>query len=118
MSDSDNSDISDIDQAPVVKTRRKQAADDVIQVNGANADGQLSGRRRKLTIHRSDADDGDRAVFVGINGYGYHIPRGKTVEVPDEVIEALNNAVVTRYSSGKDGKVVAMDAPRYAFTVL
>lgn len=117
MSDSEVSDISDINEVETKpKTRAQRAREDVQAINAANVDNPKA-KRRNLVIHQSDAEDGDRAVFVGVNGYGYHIPRGKTVSVPEEVIEALNNAVVTRYTSGKNGQVTAMDAPRYAFSV-
>lgn len=113
MSDSEVSDISDIDTQPV-KTRRQKAQEDVAAIK---ADKPAEGQRKTIVIHQSDTDGGDKAVFVGVNGVGYQIPRGKPWDVPVEVIEALNNAVVTRYSSGKDGTVVPMNAPRYAFSV-
>lgn len=30
-------------------------------------------------------------IFVGVNGRGYYVPRGKSVEVPPEVAEVLQN---------------------------
>ncbi len=30
-------------------------------------------------------------IFVGVNGKGYYVPRGKAVEVPPEVAEVLKN---------------------------
>lgn len=30
-------------------------------------------------------------IFVGVNGKGYYVPRGKSVEVPPEVAEVLRN---------------------------
>lgn len=30
-------------------------------------------------------------IFVGVNGKGYYVPRGKAVEVPPEVAEVLRN---------------------------
>ena len=30
-------------------------------------------------------------IFVGVNGRGYYVPRGKSVSVPPEVAEVLKN---------------------------
>lgn len=30
-------------------------------------------------------------IFVGVNGKGYYVPRGKSVQVPPEVAEVLRN---------------------------
>ena len=30
-------------------------------------------------------------IFVGVNGKGYYVPRGKSVSVPPEVAEVLRN---------------------------
>ena len=37
--------------------------------------------------------DGDANVFVGINGKNYIIPKGKTVQVPNEVAEEYHRAM-------------------------
>lgn len=35
----------------------------------------------------------DKSFYVGINGKGYNLPRGKRVMVPPEVAEEVNRAV-------------------------
>lgn len=37
-------------------------------------------------------DGEEQVLFVGVNGKGYRVQRGKTVEVPEEVAEVLKNA--------------------------
>lgn len=109
MSDSQ---VSTIDDQPAVEKPARTKA-----TKSQLADAGISGNKRIVTIHASDADGGDKAVFLGVNGVAYQIPRGKPYEVPVEVIEALKNAVVTQYKSGNDGVVKPFDVPRYAFSV-
>jgi hypothetical protein len=99
MSDSEITTIDD-----VVETKPKKKAE--VKTDG----------RRTLTIHAGDGEGGTADVFIGVNGYAYNIKRGKPVQVPPEVIEALSNAKVTRYAA-KDGNTEAIEVPRYAFTV-
>lgn len=108
MSDSQ---ISTIDDQPAVAAPKTKATKAQLREAG------IGDKRRTITIHASDADGGDEAVFVGCNGVAYQIPRGVPVEVPEEVIDGLKNAVVTTYKSGADGKVKETHMPRYAFTV-
>lgn len=102
----------DDESTPVVA-----AAETAAVVVAANHDSALSGRKRTLTIHPSEADGGNDAVFLQINGYGYQIPRGKPVEVPEEVIEVLNNAKQTFMSFGQGGGITERTAHRFAFSV-
>ena len=100
MSDSE---ISTIDDKPEVKRRAKVE--------------EPKPGRRTLRIHATDGDGGQSDVFVGVNGYAYNIKRGQPVDVPQEVIDALSNASVTRYRSNQDGSTEMFETPRYAFTV-
>ena len=99
-----DSEISTIDDKPEVKPARRKAEPAVAG-------------RRTLTIHATEGEEGSADVFIGVNGYAYNIKRGKPVQVPDEVIEALTNATITRYRSKQDGSVEMFEAPRYAFSV-
>jgi hypothetical protein len=60
-------------------------------------------------------------VPVGVNGYTYLIKRDHTVEVPESVVEVLNNAVATLYDQkeredGNEGmELVPYDALRFPF---
>lgn len=108
MSDSQ---ISSIDDQPVVEKPKTKATKSQL------SDAGISGNKRTVTIHASEADGGDKAVFLAVNGVAYQIPRGTPHDVPVEVVEALKNAVVTQYKSGADGVVKAVDVPRFAFSV-
>lgn len=86
-------------------------------VKGANADAQLSGKRRTITIHPTEGEGGSDAVFLSINGYAYQIPRGEPQSVPEEVVEVIKNAKTTVMTFGEGGKVVSREAQRYAFSL-
>lgn len=48
-------------------------------------------------------------IFVGVNGKGYYVPRGKSVQVPPEVAEVLRNrekqlAQAEEYSDSVSGE--------------
>lgn len=103
MTDSEVSTIDDVQAvAPPkpAKAKAKQADD-----------------RKMLTIHATDGDGGDENVFVSVNGYAYYIKRGTPVPVPDEVIEVLKNATVTKYRQGQNGATEPHEVPRHTFTV-
>lgn len=86
-------------------------------VVGTNHDEALSGARRTVVVHESNGDGGSDAVFVGLNGYAFQIPRGVPCSVPVEVIEILKSAKVRSISNTPGGAVVERDIPRYSFSV-
>lgn len=45
------------------------------------------------TVIRLDKSRDEHALFVGLNGTGYMIQRGKDVEVPDGVAEIIRNSL-------------------------
>ena len=61
-------------------------------------------------------------MFVGVNGKGYTITRGQEVDVPNGVLEVLNNARETLYERKKDeyGKeyLSPREALSYPFSIL
>lgn len=61
----------------------------------------FSGERRTITLPAARDESEQDFVFVSVNTVAFQIPRGKPISVPVEIIEALDNAVETRY--GKDG---------------
>lgn len=78
------------------------------------ADGEIGHIGRCLvTVHADKGEGGNQAVFVSVNGQAFQIPRGKPVDVPLEVAQALENAVETIYDGGGAGR----EAPRYAVTI-
>ncbi len=86
-------------------------------IKGANFDASLSGLKKTVTIHADGTESGNDAVFVGINGFGYQIPRGKPFEVPVEVIKVLEDAKMDILSPVPGGGVAVRSTPRYAFSV-
>lgn len=43
--------------------------------------------KQMVSIHIPKASGEDRTVFIGLNGKGWNIPRGVTVEVPKPVAD-------------------------------
>lgn len=109
-----DSKVTTIDDGSTASTA---ATVDAAVVVATNHDAALSGRKRILTVHQSDGDGGNDAVFIQINGYAYQIPRGKPVEVPEEVIEVLNNAKQTSVHFGQGGSLTETTKPRFAFSI-
>lgn len=108
--------VTTIDDQPAPSVQAK-AAPKSAAVKGANHDVELSGKTRTITIHTSDAEGGHDAVFLSINGYGYQIPRGTPVDVPEEVLHVLENAKVTSYSPSKvPGEFIERTTHRFAFS--
>ena len=101
------------DNAP----KKAEPAGDVVNVAGANSDPALSGKRKTITVHGADGDGGSDGVAVGVNGFAYLFPRNKAVTVPEEVVEALKNAEITRYIPQKGGSPIATTSPRFPMTV-
>lgn len=74
----------------------------------------FSGKKVHISIPPTK-EDGHTAVFVSVNNRPYHIPRGKKVEVPVEILEALNCAVERTYDpTTGEGR----DTPRHNVQVL
>lgn len=72
----------------------------------------FSGERRNITLPAARDESEQDFVFVSVNGVAFQIPRGKPFSVPVEVLEALDNAVETRY--GRDG--VGREVPRHQYS--
>lgn len=110
-----NSQITTLDAAPAPEAGRPRRAE--AKVSGANHDVALSGKKAIVTIHPTDGEGGADAVFVGLNGYAYQIPRGEPQEIPVEVLEILKNAQTTSYRTDpRTGDVEPRTVPRYAYT--
>lgn len=112
MSDSQ---VSSIDSAPAAAPATKSAS---TKVSGKQSghDAALSGKRKKIEIFASEQEHGDNAVEVGLNGIMYLIPRGEVVDLPEEVVEVLSNAVMTVTTPvASGGGVNERRVPRYNF---
>lgn len=116
---SNNTQVSDIDSAPeaaAAPSAKAAAAKRSPKVDGFDA--ALSGKKKAITIHTSEADGGHDAVPIGLNGYMYQVPRGMPVDVPEELVQILENARVTTFHPGKTaGEFVERTSNRYAFSV-
>lgn len=86
-----------------------------IKVNGHDV--ALSGRKARVTIHPSDADGGNDAVFLGLNGYAYQIPRGEPVVIPVELLGVLENAITEKVVQNDKMDTSLTRAPRFAYAV-
>jgi len=51
--------------------------------------------RVNVIFHNQEGDLGKTDIFVSVNGYAYQIKRNEPVSLPPEVIEVIDNAVVT-----------------------
>lgn len=100
-------------EAPAAAKAAKESATKGANNKGVSAkEAGIGNKRKTITIHPGEGETGRDDVDVFVNGYGFKIKRGKPVEVPEEVIEVLKNAVITRYENGE-----AVELPRFAFTV-
>lgn len=117
MTNQTTSKITSIDDGP--ETAAAAGAPAEIAVAGElikhNAD--LSGERKILTVHPEGGEGGNTAVFIGLNGVGYQVPRGKPWNVPVELVNNLDNAQQTIYERNEKGEMIPRTAPRFAYTV-
>jgi hypothetical protein len=77
----------------------------------------FSGEKIELTIHSDAGDAGRQAVFVGINGVGFNIPRDTPVAVPVEVVTQLENCMQTVYEGIEGGGTREREVKRFSTTV-
>ena len=72
-----------------------------------------------ILIHKTEGDTGTDDVQVSVNARVFIIKRGVEVEVPDFVVEALNNAIITKYRFVNEGEDLQVrDVHSYPFSVL
>src|SRR3989338_3861392 len=77
-------------------------------------------KQQKVRIMIPSSEKERDAVQVGVNGYVFNIPRDVEVEVPEAVIEVLNNAKITSYTlkprtEGEGNEMVAQDVRRIPY---
>lgn len=82
------------------------------KTTAAAVEAGIVGKQRTITIHSGEGTAGREDVQIFVNGFGYNIKRGKPVDVPEEVLEVLRNAVTTQYDGGE-----TVEVPRFAFSV-
>jgi hypothetical protein len=107
--DKDTTQISTLDDM----TDEALAAPAPTTIVGSSHDDALSGEKVNIIIHEQDGDAGQEAVFVGVNGVGYQIPRGKVVAVPVEVLHVLDNSVQKIFQSLPNGETQERSLRRF-----
>lgn len=97
-------DVKQMDFPKNIKTealrKRLMAADGVVEVKGDD-DAEMH-KKVKIVIQSTGDDAGGDDVYIGVNGRGFLIKREEEVEVPAYVVEALKNAVQTKYRNRID----------------
>lgn len=73
--------------------------------------------RKRIIVHNQEGVDASPFVKVQVNGVMFTLPREIEVSVPIEVINVLNDAVVTRLEQ-QGNVLVERHARRFPFTVL
>jgi hypothetical protein len=100
------------DAAPATAAAAPQAAAPVL----IKHDADLSGKRKILTIHAEGGEGGNNAVFIGLNGTGYLVPRGRPWNVPAELVGNLKCAEQTTYERNDKGELIPRSSPRFGYT--
>lgn len=116
---SNDTTVSSIDDTPAIAPAQAAAksggAKRQPKVDGYDI--ALSGKKKTITIHISDAEGGQDAVFIGLNGYSYQVPRGVPVEVPEELAKILENAKTSTFHPNKEGELIERVHNRFAYSV-
>jgi hypothetical protein len=106
-----------IGAAPVSPADAAPAAGkaEVLKAN-ASGSGDFSGKRAIINIAAEPGEGGKNAVFIGVQGVGFLVPRGKNWDVPVEVANALRDANVTSWQRSEDEKSWdRIESPRFSF---
>ena len=85
----------------------------------SSGSGEMSGKTTRIKVFAGEGDQGAHPAFVSHNGTAYLIPRGEVVEVPDELLEILDNAITAITSPNRNGiGVMTRDVLRYNYQVV
>lgn len=75
-------------------------------------------KRVKIILDENDAIP-PGGQFFGVNGTGYQIQPGKEVDVPEFLLDVLDNAVTTKPVMNDDGQVIGYrDVPRFSYRIV
>jgi hypothetical protein len=118
MATKNQSQISSIDDEPLVQVSPEVMAANAGIVPAENMDDGLSGKMEMVTVHSSSEENGGDAILLIHNGYARQIPRDTPVKIPTEVAQVLRDAKVTQYKPGPGGAVTEEQRPRYAFSAV
>jgi len=72
--------------------------------------------RVNVIFHNQEGDLGKTDIFVSVNGYAYQIKRNEPVSLPPEVIEVIDNAVVTHIER-VNGVDESRDLQRFTYSL-
>lgn len=86
-------------------------------LTGNNHDATLSGERVRVTFFEQEGDLGKDAIFAGLNGVAYNIPRGVPVEIPVEVLAIFSEATMNVIETTADGGQRERSMMRFAYQV-
>lgn len=94
---------------------------DVIDALMGQAEEVRNAPKKKIRIHNQEGPDGDKSVFVAVNGMAYSLPREQVISVPLPIIDVLRNAVELKYyrdeSEGKSfGPILTRTINRIPFS--
>ena len=74
--------------------------------------------RTKILVPSNSGRNGSDDVFVSVNGRDFLIKRDVDVEVPAEVLAALDDAIATEYLTDSAGRIVGeRNVPRFPYQV-
>ena len=79
----------------------------------------VNSKGQKVIVRSFDKENDEIEAFVGHNGKGYQIKLGEEVELKDEIVQVLKDAVLTTYSPEIDargnptGETKTRVVPRY-----
>lgn len=110
---SDKKSVTTIDDEPATDAPAKKSKVLAVPDHGDN----FSGKRLRLTIQSGEGAVGRQAVYVGVNGVGFNIPRDTPVDVPEEVVQQLKNCVQTVYESDEKGGTREREVSRFSMTI-
>ncbi len=73
----------------------------------------------RIIISEQEGDENQGDVVLGLNGKFYQIKRGFPVEIPKDLLEVLNHAIITKMSQNMETQEITYkDVPRFAYQVL
>jgi len=98
----DNQDLADAQAALMAKAESSVAAP--------------KSKRTTVIFHNQDGEAGSIDIFTSVNGKAYQIKREVEVELPEEVLGVIDNAIITKFSKGPKGEDVSRDVKRYPYT--
>ena len=77
------------------------------------------GPKRTKIILQKNSDIPPSGLFIGHNGVGYNLKPGKEADVPDFLLNVLDDAVVRKPVMGDNGRVARYeDSPRFPYQVV